>query len=202
MKPVNLQFYIDVSGVPYETTYVGVIVSTPQIIDRVLKDLKKQKNLFSKKARQLKGEELFKVLSIMNEKDLKMFTTKFTHKNWEQAKETLGKKKNFKNKYMGYIYYQLIRQQYLYKNFSYHVFTCSDDHLNINEVHKNCKLLAKADKTRLSFSIATANVNDGVRLADYVAQALKKNRIKKLQKLNNLKCIKIEKDKRLLEKII
>jgi hypothetical protein len=201
MKQVNLQFFVDVSGVPYETTYVGVIVSTPQIIEKTIKAFKKEKNLFSKKARQLKSQELFNVLKIMDNHELKMITAKFTHTNWNNLKNEFGSKKDFKHKVLGYIYYKLFQQQELYTNFSYFVFTCSEDHLNINEVHKQCRALALADKIKLNFSIATAELNEGVKLADFVAQAMRKNKIEKLKKLKNLKCIKIEIDNKLLQKL-
>ncbi|MDD3160096.1 MAG: hypothetical protein PHQ98_03950 [Candidatus ainarchaeum sp.] len=200
-KQVNLHFYIDVSGVPYNTTFVGVIVSTPQIIDKSLKALKQQKNLFSKKAKELNHEELLKVLKVFDSKGLKMITTKFNSSDWEQFQQDYGKEKEFKEKIMGYIYYELMLEQQMYKNFPYFVTTCTEDHLKIDSVHNYARILAKSDKRQIDFSKGNGNNNSGLKLVDYVAQSYRKIKYKKLKQLNNLKCKKIQKNERYFKKL-
>jgi len=78
MKPVQINFWIDVSGVPYNTTFVGLIASTPMIIEKAIKRLNKEcPRLFSKKAHKLKRDEIFKILSVLNSEKVKMVTTNF-----------------------------------------------------------------------------------------------------------------------------
>jgi hypothetical protein len=130
-----------------------------------------------------------------------MFTTCFSCKRWELYKKEFGFKKNFKSKMLGYIYYKLISEQHLLINFPYQVITCRESHLQIEPAHLACKKLGESNKVNLFFSVATANENEGVRLADYVAHSLKSNRAEKLKEVKNLACIHIERDERLLNKL-
>jgi hypothetical protein len=204
MKLVNLNLWIDVSGIPYDDTCVGLIISTPQLISNTQKILIKTcPREFHKKASQLNHEENFRVLSIMNSAKLVMFTTKFSNKLWSIYKNEFGNNTDFKEKMMAYIYYFLMTydKNQLYKNFSYLVITCVESYLDINKVHKYCKKLGESDKRQLSFSIARAEVADGIKLVDYVAHAFQKNRLEKLKKLENLYCVQIIRDNRLLRKL-
>ncbi|HPM85670.1 MAG TPA: hypothetical protein PLI99_01090 [archaeon] len=199
----NLVFWIDVSGMPFETTYVGLIVSTPPKISKAVKELNKScPRIFSKKAHKIDKEELLKVLSVLDSCDIMMFTTKFPSWLWEDYKKEFGGRKVFKEKMMAFIYYKLmISKQKIFSNFPYQVITCEESHLDIHSIHKNCLMLGISDKRKFSFSTSTGDYNEGIRLADYVAHSLKSQRMEKLKQLKNLNFIKIERDNRLFEKL-
>jgi len=202
VKSVNLIFWVDVSGVPYEDTYVGVLATTTPQIRQAIKSLKKEAPLLlNKKARQLNREQLLRVLKTLNNEKIKMFTTCFRSKMWEEYKNEFGGLSEFKSKMIAYIYYKLLKQNELYTNFSYVVITCVESHLEINRVHFFCKRLAESDKITLNISHATGDSDDGIKLVDFVAKSLRSNRVNNLSHLSNLKCIKIDRDERLLRKL-
>ena len=200
----NLVFWIDVSGMPFETTYVGLIVSTPPKISKAVKELNKScPRLFSKKSHKIDKEELFKVLSVLDSCDIMMFTTKFPSWLWEEYKKEFNNKKSFKEKMLAFIYYKLmVSKQKVFYNFPYQVITCEESHLDsIHIVHQNCLMLGLSDKRKFSFSTSTGDYNEGIRLADFVAHSFKSLKIEKLKQLKNWNFIRIERDNRLFEKL-
>jgi hypothetical protein len=202
MKNVAICFWIDVSGIPYDTTFVGVIASTQDRVNKANKRLKREVPfLFGKKSAKLNREELLKVIKIIDICDVRMYTSVFKSDRWAMYKNEFGSKKHFKEKIVAYIYYCLIKSQGLYKNFSYNVTTCVESHLGIDLVYKYCKELSESDKIDLSFSTARGVDNAGVKLADYVAKILRSNRVKNVETIRNLTCLPVERDERLLKKL-
>lgn len=201
-KPINLNFWIDSSGVPFETTYVGLIISTPQKINLAIKKLNKNcPRLFSKKATKLNHREVYQIISTLNNTGIIMATTRFSSTQWEEYKKEFGLNQSFKEKMLGIVYYNLLSStQKVFKYFPYIVTTCRESHLNIDMLHQSCKRLAEADKLQFSFSSSTAEFNDGIRLVDYVAHSLRSNKIENLKQLKNLHLIKFQRNERLLKK--
>lgn len=185
------QIMIDVSGMPPEDIYIGLILFNDNYKKRFLYEFyEKFPDLirYTKKSTSIDKEYLYKILEFFNDKRLKMVCYHFKDNRWKQHERKLNElikekrinhkyRTNFKNFYerlMGILYYYAITQ-IGNKWEKYNVVICHESGLDIWTILTTIQKLAKRDKWEINPHVNIRKVEHLLKMADYVAGANRKN---------------------------
>lgn len=179
--------YIDVSGMPYETVYVGLFLINSNYSARFITEFynkfPKLKH-YNKKSTKVKSNELFEILKFFDDKKLRMCCYHFTDYYWKLHKRKLNElmkevddahvyRENFsafKEKIMGILYYYTIIH-ILPNNDSCNVNICAESHLDIWQVVDMIIKLTKRDGRKIKVLPQLRKHEHLLKMADYVAGA-------------------------------
>lgn len=182
--------FIDVSGMPQEDVYIGVILFNNKYRDLFISDFYNKfpkLRSYNNKSTKVKKDTLFDIIKFMSDKRLKMVCYKIKSsefKKYEREINNLLKEfninhkysssfKNFNEKILGILYYYCIIQIGIKKD-DYQVIVCNEDHLDIWEVLNTIKKLSKRDGWKIDCSTNIRKIEHRLKFADYVAGAGRK----------------------------
>ncbi|TRZ54640.1 hypothetical protein D4Q76_02010 [archaeon] len=198
MSNIPIRIAIDISGVPPETTYIGLASFNAYEFNEFEKRFKsKFPNHFRSrwKGAKLHSNELSSIMHCMNDNKVKMGSISISSQEWAKsisAYRNMGKG-FIKEKIMGIFYFNLLR------NFTwpeskydgkYEIIVCNDNSLDINKVLESCKRISGMYNRNFAFQTSIQKFNKILKFADYVAAAHRKLPEKQLMTYKNFRIIK------------
>ncbi|MBU0471607.1 MAG: hypothetical protein KKF65_03215 [Nanoarchaeota archaeon] len=191
MSRLYLEIAIDTSGQPCETIFIGLASVKTQEIGHLEKKFKREFSVFyksSQKGTKRTPEELLKIVTFLNKNGLKMHTIRFKSNKWfEFIKEY--KDISFLSERIYSVLYFALLKQVTFTNSRYRLTVCNENYLDIQKVIDFCTYLSETKNRRIEFTVGFAKNVFLIRLADFIAAAYRKVKIKDLEKLNNFNII-------------
>ncbi|MBU2104255.1 MAG: hypothetical protein KKF67_00555 [Nanoarchaeota archaeon] len=177
MKP-SLQFYIDVSGQPKGTVFVGMLCVQSREITPVLKTIRRKYPWFfhrRSKGSGLKINQIQSIIALLNGMKVRMICVKFSSKEWNNLIEYCGKNRPYNiERIFSALYFQALRK-YSYRNNSYPLTVCLETFMDIDKVINYLRKISSANKVNYQVSKTQTKYNDVLKLADVVAAGGKKS---------------------------
>ncbi len=184
-------FYVDMSGVPFDDDlYIGAIFINELYTGAFIKEYYSEfpeLRSFKKKASNLSAEKLKDILDFLEKKKIKSVCIKFHKHKMKNYQQSILEKKNgfrngkklhslfcFKEKLIGILYYYLIKQPFLRKNWHYGIEVCIESHLDILEVLKTMNNLAHRDSYLIHPRYNHRRIQHMLKFADFIAGAGRK----------------------------
>lgn len=184
---MHYSFAIDISGMlPNQDSIVGLAAFPLVEKERILKNFRRRySKILNKKGVKLKREELYRILSFLEENNVKMIAIKCTRNKWNIRYSNLPKSASYKRERLFGILYFLALKKLSEKARIYDVVICKDSFMRTEKAILACKKLAKYYAFTYNFSITTANQNLSVKIADYIAAAGRKFKEKTIEDFSN-----------------
>lgn len=177
MRP-SINFYIDVSGQPKDTIFIGLISIQSHDMTNLIRVLKKKDPwLFHrrKKGSSLRPNQIDSIISLLNGLKVRMVCTFFKSKNWNELINYCGKEKAYnKEKIFAALYFQTLKK-YSKKDNSYPLTVCIETFIDINKTINYLRKISSAHKINFQISKSQARDTEMLKLADIVAAAGRKN---------------------------
>lgn len=180
-------FAIDISGMlPQQDSVVGLVAFPLHAKSSIIKRFNNKFSEFLiKKGKSLKRENLYKILSFLDENNVKMVGVKCTKFNWMRRFSNLPRNASYKREKLYGILYFLALKEVSKKERTYDVVVCKDSFMNIDKALIACKRLANYYRFNYNFSSGSGNLNPMVKIADYVASSGRKFRSSFLEEFEN-----------------
>lgn len=181
-------FYVDMSGQPFkDDLFIGGIFINKRFVGKFIKEFyEKFPSLrsFRKKSHNLNGEELKKIITYLDYRNIKMICIKFhKHKMNKYKQEIFDRKnsnlkykknlRNFKEKIVGALYYELVKV-YSRKNWHYEFEMCAESHLDAMQVMDAMYKLSYRDGYAIHPRTNYRRIQHMLKFADFVAGAGRK----------------------------
>ncbi len=184
----NFIFVIDVSGNPYQNTYIS-LVSFSNKYHKVVKDFRFQfSGIYRQKGSDLKEHKLKSIVTFLSDSNVFMRSMHFSNVDWNYYKEKYGTHAFFKEKIFSIIYFMLLQQVSL-QNKRYRVTVDKENFMDINKVVESCNKIAKANDYFFDFNISHTKIDELIKFADYTASAHRKVEQFKLKPIRNFKIL-------------
>jgi len=192
-------FGIDVSGNPYQTTYVSLASFNVNNYGRIMKDLR-HNFPNTRKGSDLNDQRLKNIIKFLDKNGIKMVSICFSNADWNYYKEKYGQHGNFKENIFGVIYFVLL-QEVSNQKYRYRVTVDKENFMNIEKVIETCRKLAKSNDYFFDLSIGHSRTDELIKIADYIASSHRKINHEDLKFFRNLKIISSELPGKYLTKV-
>lgn len=198
MSNAPIRLAIDISGIPPETTYIGLASFNVYQFNDFEKNFKMKfpQHFRSRwKGTKLHPNELSSIIQYMNNNKVRMGSISISSQEWAKsinAYRNMGKG-YIKEKILGIYYFNILRQFTLPEsvyNGKYEIIVCNENSLDINKVLDSCKKISDAYNRNYAFQISIQRFNKILKFADYVAAAHRKIPEKQLILHKNFRIIK------------
>lgn len=184
----NFIFVIDVSGNPYQNTYIS-LVSVIDNYHRIVKDFRFQfPDACRQKGSDLKEHKLKSIVSFLSDNGVLMRSMAFSNTDWNYYRQKYGNNAYFKEKIFSVIYFMLLENVSSH-NKSYRVTVDKENFMNIDKVLESCKKIARANKYFFNFNVSHIKLDELIKFADYTASAHRKVDVNHLKLIRNLRFI-------------
>jgi hypothetical protein len=186
-KYAPYNFYVDMSGVPYDDDlYIGAVFINELFSGRFIKEFYREfpeLKSFKKKAVNLPDDKLKQIIDYFEKRKVRCVCIKFhKHKMRKYYTEILDRKNSlrrkklpglfsFKEKLLGILYYYLLKQDFVRKNWHYGFEACVESHMNILEVMKVMNNLSHRDSYLIHPRYNNRRIQHMLKFADFVAGA-------------------------------
>jgi len=176
-----INYYIDISGVPKQDkhgNYQKVIVACasvnqftiPEIIERMKTEFS---GYWNKKGHRLNAGELEPIIDFMNKEEIRMITVQFDKPDWEKYKLKYSSEAHIEEKIMSILYYYVLKKK-SYKTSIYRAIIDFDTSFDIKESITLLQRTARERGYKFKTSFGYLEINEEIKLPDWIASARKK----------------------------
>ena len=192
-----IKYFVDISGTPkpddqgnYQKVIVGCVSIDQYKLSGILQQIESDfPILCNKKGHKLKPRQLEEIIGFLNKEKVRMITVQFDKEDWEKYRLKYAQESHREEKIMSVLYYYVLKKKSL-KSYIYQAVLDSDTSFDIHQSVRLCQRIARERKYNFKISFGYSDINEEIKLADWIASARRKIDIETLEKYENFIILK------------
>lgn len=192
-----IKYFVDISGTPkpdnngkYDKVIVGCASVDQYKISDILQQMESDFPIsFKKKGHKLRPRDLEEIIDFLNKEKVRMITVQFEKEDWKKYRSKYLQEAHMEEKVMSILYYYVLKKKSL-KSYIYQAVLDSDTSFDIHQSVRLCQRIARERKYNFKMSFGYLDINEEIKLADWIASARRKIDIETLKNYENFIILK------------